>query len=55
MAFTDEEIKESYLDDITKWCPKNGRVNSVIKRGNISDELIVHIRQKQNKDRNDGK
>jgi hypothetical protein len=44
MAFTNEDIRKSYLEDITKWCPKTKKhgvwQNSVRKSGNVPKELI---------------
>jgi len=54
MAFSTEEIRDSYLKDITKWCPKKRVkrvwVDSVKKRGNISDELVDHLERRRGYD-----
>lgn len=47
MAYTEKEIRQAYLEDITHYCPKKKThgvwQNTVVKRGKLSEELVDAI------------
>jgi len=52
MAYSDNEVKRAYLEDITKYCPKGRRIhgvwrNTVVKRGNITPEMVDFVKRER--------
>lgn len=47
MAFTSKEIRDAYLQDVAKYCPRR-KVrgvwqNTVRRMGNLSEDMVKHV------------